>query len=77
MEYKELRKIIITRINEAVGRSGKSIAQIARDAEIEPTMIYNYTTITRKGCIPSALTLVNLADALDVSVDWLCGREGT
>ena len=55
MEYNELRKTIITRINEAIGRSGKSITQIARDAEIEPTMIYNYTTVKRKGCIHDRL----------------------
>lgn len=74
MDTEKLRKIIMNRTNEAIGRTGKTIYQVAIDAEMEPRVLYNYTTSRRKGSVPSTRTLIKLADALDVSLDWLCGR---
>lgn len=65
--------IIAARLRMArVGR-GLSQEDLAEKSGLHINSIYVYEI---GKTIPGAYNLVALADALEVSLDWLCGREG-
>lgn len=65
--------IIADRLRMArVGR-GLSQEELAKKSGLHPNTILYYEGDRN---IPGAKNLVALADALEVSLDWLCGREG-
>lgn len=60
------------RLEEARKTKGWSRSQLEMRSGVGSQTIYNI-----ERCVhgPSLYTTVNLADALDVSLDWLVGRE--
>lgn len=51
---------------------GRRLGELAEKANISYASLQNY----RQGHnYPTVPALVALADALDVSIDWLCGRK--
>ena len=59
------------RIKKARQWAGLSQADVAKVADLEPAHISHFECGRRK---PSMRNLIRLADALDVSTDWLLGR---
>lgn len=65
--------IIADRLRAArIGR-GLSQGELARKSGVHKNGIQGYEL---GKVIPGAQNLIALADALEVSLDWLCGREG-
>jgi transcriptional regulator with XRE-family HTH domain len=62
------------RIRDAREDRGISQADLAREADIHPTVISQFESGSRQ---PSPDNLKKLADALSVSIDYLLGREET
>lgn len=60
-------------IVSAVSVNHKSISEIAREIGIRRSTLHNYRN--RKQ-LPSAETLLKIADYFGVSTDYLLGREG-
>ena len=71
MSQQDTSKIFATRLRET--RIGKDLdqAQLAAEAGIPTTSISHFESGRRK---PSLLNLRNLAEALEVSIDYLLGR---
>ena len=65
--------IIADRLRAARLGRGLSQDELAWKAGLHKNVIQCYE---RGRSIPGAKNLVTLADALEVSLDWLCGREG-
>lgn len=68
-ETKDLAGTISARLREA--RGAVSQARLARRAGLNPSTPSHYETGVNT---PQLENLIKLADALDVSLDWLCGR---
>lgn len=65
--------IIADRLRMA--RMGRGLSQeaLAEKSGVSQNTIYSYETGIR---LPGAKILIAIADVLEVSLDWLCGREG-
>lgn len=63
--------IIAIRIKERCKERGVSIKALLEQTETSRNLIYE---IEGRGSCPSGETLLNLADYLDCSVDYLLGR---
>ena len=60
-------------ITSAVSVNHKSISEIAREIGIRRNTLHNYRN---RKLLPSAETLLKIADYFGVSTDYLLGREG-
>lgn len=60
-------------ITSAVSVNHKSISEIAREIGIRRSTLHNYRN---RKLLPSAETLLKIADYFGVSTDYLLGREG-
>ncbi len=60
------------RLRKARERSGLSQSELAERVKVQPPVISHFENGKRS---PSVITLRRLADALDVSVDFLLGRS--
>lgn len=65
--------IIADRLRMARFGRGLSQARLAKLSGVNINSIFIYEA---GKTIPGMLNLIALADALEVSLDWLCGREG-
>ena len=65
--------IIADRLRLARAGRGMSQRELAKKSGIHSNTILYYEEGRN---IPGAKNLIALADALAVSLDWLCGREG-
>lgn len=61
------------RLRQAYTARGWTMAECARQAAIPHSAMVRYVTGSH---LPSVATLLSLAKALSVSVDWLLGHEG-
>ena len=59
------------RLTEAMANKGYSVRQLSAVTGLPPSTLYG---ALKDGTTPTAFTLGCLADALDVSMDWLWGR---
>ena len=75
MDAAQLQETVVRNLRVAIRRSGKSVSQIARESGVCDRTIYEYTGRKQAQTVPSTPTLVDLAIALGVSMDWLCGLE--
>lgn len=60
------------RLKSARENRGWTQAELAERANVPAMMISHYETGARSG--PSLITLQNLADALEIGIEWLLGR---
>ena len=60
------------RLVEAMAMRGMSVKQLYEKSGVARYTIYSYHN---RDALPNASTLECLADALDVSMDWLYGRK--
>lgn len=69
--------VFAKRLSESRKKRGLSQAKLAKMASITPQTLsaYEKATITTTGKNPSLANAVSLANALQVSLDWLCGTE--
>lgn len=65
--------IIADRLRAARFGRGLTQEELAGKSGVSENSIYGYEV---GKAIPGAKNLIALADALEVSLDWLCGREG-
>lgn len=58
-------------------RHARKLAGLSQGAVADLAMIslQQYSAYERGACVPGAAALVGVADALDVSTDWMLGRE--
>jgi transcriptional regulator with XRE-family HTH domain len=58
-----------------MARMGRGLSQeaLAEKSGVSQNTIYSYEVGIR---LPGAKILIAIADVLEVSLDWLCGREG-
>ncbi len=66
-------EIFSQRLKEARNNKNMTQRQLADKIGVSATTLTNYET--NKSKVPGADTLVLLAEALDVSIDWLLGNE--
>ena len=62
------------RLKELRAKTGLTQTQFAEKAGLSKTAVSNYENL---GKSPSLETLLSLADAYGVSLDWLCGQKKT
>ena len=67
-----MTKIFAKRLREAREATGLSRAKLAEISGVAAITIYNYET---KKFSPTLYCAVALADILNVSLDWLAGRD--
>lgn len=60
------------RLQLALRRREMSAVQLAKLIHADNAMVSKYV---RDECTPHVDTLIDIADALDISMDWLCGRK--
>lgn len=65
-------KLFEERLTRAIGKSGMTIQEIGKKANVNGTTIA-YWLVGKT--IPQAITLAAVAKALEVSTDWLLGLE--
>ena len=65
--------VFAERLLEVMKERGVTQKQLAKEIERRPQTVSLYTT---SKAWPNVLTLQKMADFLEVSVDWLIGREG-
>ena len=63
----------VKRITLLLEESGQSVAGFADKAGLDKSLLYSYISGTRK---PAAESLLAIASAANVSIDWLAGRPG-
>ncbi len=68
-----MKSIFATRLREARQRKGWTINQMAEKAGVAVNSISGYENGKSE---PTMFPLTLLADTLDVTTDWLTGREG-
>lgn len=61
------------RLEEAIEKSGKTITEISKAANVTRPAIYNILNYESGG---TALTVARLCAALNISADWLLGLKG-
>ena len=62
------------RVAEAMSKKGYTVKELALQSGLSSNTIYS---AIGQDLIPNAFTLCCLADALDVTMDWLWGRNGS
>lgn len=67
----DLTKLVANRIENAVLRTGGQIQDVLAEAGIDPSQ---WSRLRRAHYLPGAETLLGIADATGVSVDYLLGR---
>ena len=70
--YDDVMLVFAKRLRHAIDRSGLTVKEIADRICVDRTTVYYYQQGNR---LPGALNLRMLADLLNVSTDWLLGRE--
>ena len=70
--HDELLETFSNRLGAAMCRRGLNVVDMARKAYCNRATIYNYIN---GSCLPGTQTLYLIADALNVSTDWLLGRR--
>lgn len=63
----------VRRVNNKCKHKGYSVRELSRRSGISPVQLRRYMSGERE---PGAAALSKLADALEVSTDWLLGRKG-
>ena len=66
----EVADVFVQRLRQALKERGMSQSELARRIGVRTPTINQYL---RKRKFPMMTTAVKIADALDVSLDWLCG----
>lgn len=69
---KDPKLVFIERLKKARQAKGLNQAELAKKARLAPSAISHFENGARR---PSFANLMRLADALDVSTDYLLGRE--
>ena len=64
--------IFTKRLVEAMAQKNLSVLELSKYAGISDSCVYSYLT---RDAIPNAFTLACMADVLEVSMDWLWGRN--
>ena len=64
--------LFVFRLKQAIIRSGKTQSEVARDAGMVPARITDYL---KKRYLPKNDSLLAIANALNVDVDWLAGLD--
>lgn len=70
-EDREMMRIVSRRLKWALFEADMSCAQLHRVTGISESTVYN---IVNQRTVPSATKVKKIADALNVSADWLLGR---
>ena len=74
-EYDYLNPAVFReRLKQAIAESGMTTEQVSIDCEIPLCSMRNYTGI-KTFSAPRLDILIGIADFLNVSIDWLCGRK--
>jgi transcriptional regulator with XRE-family HTH domain len=73
MEIEDMVEEFAARLKEARKLRGMSIRELSEESGVGATTIWTYEQ-GEGSRLPALSTIVYLADALDVSIEWLVGR---